>query len=209
MNRTALLTLALILAATPDVVAQDRPIDETIVAAISPLPNDLRAGAGIMVESEPGVFTTVRASDNGMSCVLRLPTDPDEPFLDARCYSDLFWPSVLHRWTMTPAPQSVEETDARMHADIEAGVVAVPEIPTAGYRVLGPMEEFDFETGTLGPSIQKWQSIHFPFRTTAELGLTEAAEGNKETTPGLMPFVMASGTWWSHVMIMHEAWPWN
>jgi hypothetical protein len=209
MRRAVLLASLLVsIHATPG-MAQERPAEEVVLAAISPLPSDLKPAAGVVVESEPGVFDTVRESSNGMSCVLRLPSDVEKPVLDARCYSDLFWPSVFHRWTMTPAPQSVEETFSRMHADIASGVVEVPDIPTAGYRVFGPMDAFNFETGELGPALQKWQSIHFPFRTTAELGLTEIEEGSKDTTPGLMPFVMASGTWWSHVMIMHEPWPGN
>ena len=209
MTRAVLFATLLIATHTPAGAAQEVPPRQVILAATSPLPSDLQPGAGVMVESAPAVFDIVRESSNGVSCVLRLPSDAEAPFLDARCYSDLFWPAVLHRWTMTPEPQTVEETNARMNGAIESGVVAVPEVPTAGYRVFGPMDDFNFETGEPGPSLQKWQSIHFPFRTTEELGLTEIEEGSKSTTPGLMPFVMASGTWWSHVMIMHEPWPWN
>jgi uncharacterized damage-inducible protein DinB len=66
--------------------------------------------------------------------------------------------------------------------------------------MLGPIDDFDFETLEAGPGIADWQSVHFPFETAEALGLTEAREGRQGD---LMPFVMASGTWWSHVMIMH------
>lgn len=189
--------------------AQDRPPQEVIRAAVSPLPTDLQAGAGVMAETPDGDIKRIRESENGLSCLLRHPSDPEEPFLDARCYNDQFWPVVLHRWSLVPIPESFADADARMHADIEAGLVPIPDHPTAGYRVFGPLNEFDFASGTLGPTMQKWQSIHFPFRTSSELGITELREGSIEDRPGLMPFVMASGTWWSHVMFMHEPWPWR
>lgn len=57
--------------------------------------------------------------------------------------------------------------------------------------------------------MQKWQSLHLPFRTSRELGFTQRGECGKPDTPGLMPFVTASGTWWSHIMIVREPWPWG
>jgi PAS domain S-box-containing protein len=47
--------------------------------------------------------------------------------------------------------------------------------------------------------IASWQSVHFPYKTAGEIGLPE--EGQVSPT---MPYVMASGTFWSHVMIEHE-----
>jgi hypothetical protein len=64
--------------------------------------------------------------------------------------------------------------------------------------MLGPLSAFDSATTTTTAAIDTWQSIHFPFRTAAEVGLPLTREG-------VMPFVMASGTWWSHVMIVHTA----
>lgn len=206
----SLLVLPALLATPITAEAQELSTEDVVRAAVSPLPTDLMDDAGVMAETPEGEIVDLRASSNGISCLLRQPSDPAEPFLDARCYSDLFWPAVLHRWSLDPEPESLEESRARMHAAIEAGTVSLPDVPTAGYRVLGPLAEFDVATGELGPSIQKWQSVHFPFRTSEELGLTELEEdGSKADLPGLMPFVMASGTWWSHVMIMHEPWPWN
>lgn len=50
---------------------------------------------------------------------------------------------------------------------------------------------------------RRMQSIHMPFRTAQELGLPNESElpnGRR----AMMPFVMASGTWSAHVMIVHE-----
>jgi hypothetical protein len=46
--------------------------------------------------------------------------------------------------------------------------------------------------------IDAWQSIHMPYRTAASMGLST-------TEDGIHPYVMASGTYWAHVMIMQRA----
>jgi hypothetical protein len=206
--KPAIASALLCLLVSTAALGQERTQDEVVRAAVSPLPADLQSAAGVMTETQrAGEVVRVRESENGISCLLRTPSDSEDPFLDARCYSDLFWPAVLHNWALDLP--SYAETTERMHADIEAGVVPLPDHPTAGYRVLGPLAEFDFESGELGPTLQKWQSVHFPFATSTELGITEQREGSKDQLTGLMPFVMASGTWWSHVMFMHEPWPWR
>jgi tetratricopeptide (TPR) repeat protein len=62
--------------------------------------------------------------------------------------------------------------------------------------MLGPISGYDPKTRTFSAAIEKWQSVHFPYRTAAEIGLPTEREG-------VLPYVMASGTWWSHVMIQH------
>ena len=108
--KPTLFLAALLLPLFSPLVGQERSSAEVVRAALSPLPTDLRADAGVLVETEPGEFTELRPSGNGMSCVLRQPPDREEPFLDSRCYSDRFWPAVLHLWTMDPAPRSFAES---------------------------------------------------------------------------------------------------
>ena len=50
--------------------------------------------------------------------------------------------------------------------------------------------------------LARWQSLHVPFATARAMGLPEESEISDAMRP-LMPYVMASGTWWSHVMIEH------
>jgi hypothetical protein len=85
-----------------------------------------------------------------------------------------------------------------MNAAVRAREIGLPDAPSAGYRMLGPMSAYDPVTRRAGPTILAWQSLHMPFRTGAELGMTE-------TQRGTMPFVMSSGTWWSHLMIVHDS----
>jgi len=65
--------------------------------------------------------------------------------------------------------------------------------------MLGPMSAYQPATNAVGKEIQSWQSVHFPYKTAAEIGLPEEGQ-----VTGTMPYVMASGTYWSHVMIEHE-----
>lgn len=185
--------------------AQDARSELGMRAAVSPLPQDLRAGAGVLIEASEGTLERLKDSGNGISCVWFQPSDDDDAAsFDARCYNDAFWPAILRRWELGRSSATYAEGTARMHEEIRAGQVTLPDVPTAGYRIMGPLDDFDFEAGTPGPSTRKWQSIHFPFQTAEALGLTEAEEESQSDLPGLMPFVMASGTWWAHVMIVHQ-----
>jgi hypothetical protein len=90
-----------------------------------------------------------------------------------------------------------------MADEIGQGTLHAPAHATAGYRLLGAADSYDPATGVATKGMRFWQSIHMPFRTAQELGLPDESElpnGRKAT----MPFVMASGTWWAHVMIVHE-----
>lgn len=100
--------------------------------------------------------------------------------------------------------QTGEQVDDEIRRKLEAGELLMPTTLTAGYRMLGPISAYDRQSRTVGPEIARWQSIHFPFHTAAEIGLTEDEEPNEPTLSGLMPYVMAAGTWWSHLMIVHE-----
>lgn len=178
-------------------VPGDIPLDAQIAAAVLPLPIDLRDGAGVVRWTESGDVEWVRASQNGFSCSM---DDLTDGRFDVRCYADAWWPALVRRSQLIRSGLTGSEMYDQIHRDIEEGTLQIPMGPTAGYRMLGPAADFDFETLDAGGEIADWQSIHFPFRTSAALGLTE----EEETRQGdRMPFVMASGTWWSHVMITH------
>jgi hypothetical protein len=182
--------------------AQDAALDRQLAAAVLPLPTDLREGAGAVRWAGPGELERLRPSSNGMSCTV---DDPDDDTFDVRCYHDDFWTVIVRARQLGQTLESRAEVDAAIAAEVESGALAMPAAPTAGYRMLGPIADFDADSLAVGDGIRKWQSVHFPFRTTEEMGLTEARELSTPGEPGHMPFVMSSGTWWSHVMIVHEA----
>ena len=181
--------------------AQAPSLQEELEASVLPLPTSLRAEAGVFRWIGDGQMETLRPSRNGMSCIADDPTD--ETF-DVRCYHDDFWRVIRRFGDLRRSGMAFEDANEAIRQAAESGELIMPASPTAGYRMLGPISAFDFASRTAGPEIKRWQSIHFPFRSADEIGLTEDEEPNKTELPGQLPYVMASGTWWSHVMIVHE-----
>ena len=167
---------------------------EQIAAAILPLPPSLQAGAGVRGYSPAMKLIVLREGTNTMMCTADRPGDDQ---FDVRCYDRGFMAVIDWRNSLRQAGVDSATIERRYAAGGRSGVPRVPDHPTAGYRMLGPIAAFDAVTHVAGPAIEKWQSIHFPYRTAAEIGLPI------DETPG-MPYVMASGSWWAHVMIEHR-----
>ena len=195
MHMLPALTLVLLgtLGIRGTLAAQTGLSPQELEASVLPLPEALRAGAGVRVATSSGV-SILRPSTNGLMCTA---DQPGDDVFDVRCYH-VEWLAVMDYASLL-RQQGVQDSvfEARLKDAERQGVIRFPDSPTAGYRMLGPISGFDATTTSAGEAIDKWQSVHFPFRTAAELGLP--------TTPeGVMPYVMSSGTWWSHVMIVHQ-----
>jgi hypothetical protein len=172
---------------------------QQIAAAVLPLPEVMRGGAGVVGYGADLSLVTLRPSSNGMVCT---GTRPGDDTFDVRCYHEKFLPIVRRLQELYKEGKSEKEVGEIVGVEVKAGKLALPDRPTAGYRMLGPLSAYDAAHNTVGKEIESWQSIHFPYKTAAEIGLPE--EG---TVPRTMPYVMASGTIWSHVMIEHEIRP--
>lgn len=193
MRTTLVLALLGALGDAGILAAQAAPSSQTVAASVLPLPEALRAGAGVRVVDPSGV-SILRPSTNGLMCTADRPGDDQ---FDVRCYH-VEWLAVMDYVRLLRRQGVHDSTLASRLKDAEReGTIRFPDSPTAGYRMLGPISAFDATTTTAGDAIDKWQSVHFPFRTATELGLPITPEG-------VMPYVMASGTWWSHVMIVHR-----
>jgi len=81
---------------------------------------------------------------------------------------------------------------------IATATVPLPELMRAGAAVV----RLDAAGNTTRPPMHCWQSIHFPYRTAAELGLLDESQAT-EAQKSMLPYVMSSGRYWSHVMIEH------
>jgi hypothetical protein len=141
-------------------------------------------------------LVTLREGSNGMVCTASRPGDAE---FDVRCYHQSFMPVVRRMRDLHSRGVKEEEIYRTIDAEVKVKKLAIPDHPVAGYRTLGPISAYRTTTNTVGPEIQSWQSVHFPYKTAGEIGLPE--EGQVSPT---MPYVMASGTFWSHVMIEHE-----
>lgn len=186
---TALAALAL-LSTGRALSAQD---PAAIALATLPLPQELRAEATV-VRLVGGRPDTLRAGHNAMVC---LADDPADTLIDVRCYHARFVPLIYAARRLRTAGTPDSALDRLIRQEIAAGRLTLPSQPTAGYRVLGPLRAYHPGTNTMGPELDRWQSLHWPFATPATIGMVE-------TESGAEPYLMAGGTWWAHVMIMQK-----
>jgi len=175
--------------------AQVPPVSSPAIAgALLPLPQQLQAGATVVRLDASFQPEVLRKGTNGMVCIADRPNDDR---FDVRCYRDSFIP-VVYRAFQLGYSVSGEKVDA----EVRSGKLQLSRDPTAGYRCLGPISAYDAARNAIGAQIECWQSIHFPFRTAAELGLPD--EDNVPASQQReVPYVMSSGNYWAHVMIRH------
>jgi hypothetical protein len=168
-----------------------------IAAALLPLPEPLRAGTGVVRLDSLGVPAVLRPSTNGMMCIADRPGDAE---FDVRCYEERFIVVVYRQFQLRAA--KADSVGRRIEREIASGKITLSRQPTAGYRCLGPSAAYTAAADSIGPAIKCWQSVHFPYATARELGLVEESQ-LPDSAKARMPYVMASGTYWSHVMIEH------
>jgi hypothetical protein len=179
-----------LLAAVQHASAQDQA--SAIALATLPLPLTFRDAATV-VRLRMGRPDTLRAGTNPMVCFADNPTDS---LIDVRCYHTTLVP-LIYAARRLGGPSLEDSTlDRRMREEIRAGRLTAPG-PTAGYRILGPARGYDPVSNTVGPELDRWQSLHIPFATASTLGLGESERGTD-------PYLMSGGTWWAHIMIMEQ-----
>jgi hypothetical protein len=181
-----------VIAQTPQVP----PPSQQIAAAVLPLPEVMRANATVLGYAPDLSLLTLRKGSNGMVCMAPRPGDAD---FDVRCYHESFIAVVRRLRELHSQGVNDDEIDRIIDAEIKAKKVPLPDHPTAGYRMLGPISAYQPATNTVNKEIRSWQSVHFPYKTAVEIGLPEEGQ-----VPRTIPYVMSSGTFWSHVMIEHE-----
>jgi len=193
--RVLLVTSCLSCLLGPAGAAAQRP-DRTrqIAAAVLPLPAELRDAAGVVALDGQGQPQVWRASANGMIC---LADSPGDSVFDVRCYQAGFV-AVIYRIRQLIA-QGVADSalEGTIDAEIRSGKLPITKAPTAGYRMYGPVTGYDAARNVVSDRIDAWESIHLPYRTAASMGLSTKEHG-------IHPYVMASGTYWAHVMIMQR-----
>jgi len=170
--------------------------NQTIAGALLPLPEQLRAAATVVQLDAEFRPVILRKGTNGMVCIADTPNDDR---FDVRCYKDTFIPVVYRAFQL-----GYQVSGEKVEAEIKAGKLALSNEPTAGYRCLGPIAGYDASRNTVNAQIECWQSIHFPFRTAAELGVADEHDISTAQQREI-PYVMSSGKYWSHVMIRHPA----
>jgi hypothetical protein len=169
--------------------------EQQMAAAVLPLPAVLRDQASVILFDKHEAPVIVRKGTNDMVCMLI----PSSSEFDARCYHNSFVTVFLRGRELSKSGMKSEDVEKSIDNEIQHKSLNLPDHPTAGYRMLGSISAYDQKTNTAGNAIESWQSIHFPYKTAKEIGLPVEGE-----VPRTVPYVMASGTYWSHVMIEHS-----
>lgn len=172
--------------------AAGRLSSQSIAGALIPLPEQLRANATVVRLNASFRPEVLRAGSNGMVCIADTPKDDR---FDVRCYRDTFIPIVYRTFQL-----GYDVAGPKVAAEIQAGTLQLSRDPTAGYRCLGPISGYNASQNTVDARIECWQSIHFPFRTATDVGFPDERDV-PERRQLEIPYVMSSGTYWSHVMI--------
>lgn len=188
--------LALALAcAAPLLSAQEPAPTPQVTSAVLPLPPSLRDGAAVVQLGADGVPRTLRPGSNGMICLADAPGDT---LFDVRCYHRDFMPAIYRRRALRFEGLDDSAAVVQMDREIREGrLIPRPWSASAGYRMLGPLADYDPAGNTAGDRIDRWQSLHLPYATAEQLGVSE-------TEDGIQPYLMSAGTWWAHVMIMER-----
>ena len=112
-------------------------------------------------------LVTLRQGSNGIVCTATRPGDDD---FDVRCYHQSFMPVVRRMRELVSQGKEGDEIYRTLDAEIKPGKLTIPDHPTAGYRMLGPISAYHATTNTVSKEIESWQSVHFPYKTAAEIG---------------------------------------
>ena len=165
--------------------------ESQIKTALYACPEMYQDGAKILGYNEKGEFITLRGGNNEMVC---LASDPTRNGVSVSCYSDKLEPYMSRgRELVAEGKNEAEKRDIRK-AEIDAGTLAMPEVPAALYVVTAKKEDHDMASGELKNSKIRYV-FYKPYMTSLETGLP-----TKPQAPG-MPWLMDANTHRSHIMI--------
>jgi len=173
------------------ILAQDAP-DARVTAALLALPEGLRPDATVLLFADDGMLAVGREGSGQMMC---LADDPSREDFHVACYHRDLDPFMARgRELRREGKERMEVSDMR-EAEIAAGSLSIPEHPSALYSISGPEGCYDAATGTLCEDARRLYVVYIPYATAETTGLsTDATHG--------VPWLMAEGKPWAHIMMM-------
>lgn len=194
-RRTHLTSAFLLIAAAamPAIAQTALPVEQQVVAAVLPLPNDMRAGATVLgYNAGAATLSVLRKGTNGMTC---LAPDPKREQFHVACYHDSMEPFMLRgRELRAKGMTKIEQVDSTRFAEIKSGKLALPKLPASLYSLTGPAGSFDAAMGE-AKGARKLFVVYMPYATTATTGIPTTGK------PG-EPWLMFPGTPKAHIMLI-------
>lgn len=191
MRHGTALAIAGLLAVVSAAAAQVPPAEKQIAGALSAAPPGMRDSATVLGYSNYHHLTTLRTGSGDMVC---LADDPSASAWHVACYHKALDPFMAMGRALEAQGKTRQQIDSLRLAAIQDGSLKMPEGPHALYNLYAPADSVDSATGTArGPFALK--VVYIPYATEATTGLP--------TMPGEdMPWIMAPGKPWAHIMIM-------
>ena len=165
------------------------PGAEQIVAAVLPLPAELRASATVLGYAPDGRFVTLREGAGPMTCLASHPTAQQ---FHVACYHKSLEPFMARGRELRTHDPSItrDQVDSARFREARSGKLAMPKQPASLYSLTGG--SFDPTTGTASGARPLFV-IYVPFATAESTGLSAVpARGT--------PWIMNPGTPKAHIM---------
>lgn len=158
-----------------------------IAAAITPLPDQLKAHATVLGYDAAGKLVTLRAGSNDMIC---LAPNPAAKSFHSACYHRGMEAFMARGRALRAAGVKDEQVDTIRFAEVKRGTLKVPSHPSMLYQIFGGT--FDSTTAAVTGG-QRLYVTYIPFATEKSTGLS-AAPSDKA------PWLMYPGTPKAHIM---------
>jgi len=160
--------------------------DPRIAEAIRPLPDDLQAGATVVVyDSKTGERQVLRQGTNMMECQ---PKSPVDGF--TRCYHKQLAPRRDLEAKLRAQGKKDEEVTAAVQEATKAGTIKAPSFGMMSYRLSDDKGR-----------IQKLWVMSVPNATPETIGVSTSSQREEALMGKGLPWLMLPGTPGAHVMI--------
>ena len=182
----AILSPALVSFRATQSIALPSP-EQQIADAVTPLPDELKAGAAVLGYLSPGKLSSLRPGKNGMIC---LASDPSQKVFHPACYHEGMEPFMARGRELRAEGVKAEQVDTVRFAEVKSGKLKMPTQPSMLYQIFGG--SFDAETGKVTGGSRLYIT-YIPFATTATTGMTTQPSAKS-------PWLMFPGTPKAHIM---------
>ena len=190
---------ALLVMTAPRLTAQDapgagglRPVLHSssyqIAAAVTPLPEEMRAGAAVLGYTTAGKSLVIlREGKNDMIC---LAPDPAATAFHAACYHKAMEPFMARGRSLRATGVTGGQVDTVRFAEVRAGKLKMPTQPSMLYQIFGGT--FDSVTARASGGTSLFVT-YIPFATPETTGISA-----RPSATG--PWIMFPGTPKAHIM---------
>ena len=163
------------------------PASTQIAAAVTPLPDELKADAAVLGYVTPGKLVSLRDGKNDMIC---LAPEPGAKAFHSACYHKAMEPFMARGRSLRAGGVKGAQVDTVRFAEVKGGRLKVPAQPSMLYQIFGGT----FDEGTGKVTGGSWLYVtYMPFATTASTGLTSKPSDKS-------PWLMFPGTPKAHIM---------